>query len=343
MEYVEFPNLFSGEIPVNRVAFSIFGFNVYWYALLIGLGILLAGIYCTKRGRKYGITGDDVFDAIFYGGIAGFIGARASYCIFWNLNPANEKKFTFLTAITEIHDGGLMIYGGIVAAVLVGILVLKKKKTPALPLLDMGGMGFLIGQGIGRWGNFVNQECFGAPTAGNLPWGMTGTTIVRYPEVIAAQEALPNGEYALVHPCFLYESLWCALGIILIHFFLSKIQTFDGELFLYYIIWYGTGRGFIEGLRTDSLYLGPLRVSQLIGFTSALFCLILLIYFKIKVKNSKTYVRWKDTDEWKEKEKKYYSAIKIEKETQKAYKAMKKAEKTEEIAPSILDDSDKNE
>lgn len=236
-----------------------------------------------------------------------------------------------------------MIYGGIVAAVLVGILVLKKKKTPALPLLDMGGTGFLIGQGIGRWGNFVNQECFGAPTAGNLPWGMTGTTIVRYPEVIAAQEALPNGEYALVHPCFLYESLWCALGIILIHFFLSKIQTFDGELFLYYIIWYGTGRGFIEGLRTDSLYLGPLRVSQLIGFTSALFCLILLIYFKIKVKNSKTYVRWKDTDEWKEKEKKYYSAIKIEKETQKAYKAMKKAEKTEEIAPSILDDSDKNE
>ncbi len=341
METIEFPNLFSGEIRISRVAFSIFGFNIYWYAILIAAGLLLAVAYCTKRGKKYGLTGDDIFDVALFGGIAGFIGARAYYCIFWNLNPANENKFTLWTAITDIHKGGLAIYGGIIAGVLVGVLVAKIRKTPILPLMDMGGTGFLIGQAIGRWGNFVNQEAFGAPTAGDLPWGMTGSVISRYPEVIAAQEELGTAGYALVHPCFLYESLWCGLGILLIHFVLSKIQTFDGELFLYYVIWYGTGRGFIEGLRTDSLYIGPLRVSQLLGFASALFCLILLIFLKIKVKKNPSYVRWKDTEEWEKKRKDYEFQIQLEAETEKAYKALKKAGKAEETAPSIFDDQTK--
>jgi len=340
-ESIEFPNLFSGEIEINRVAFTIFGFDVYWYAILIGLGIILAEIYCSKRGKKYGLTEDDVFDVALIGGIAGFIGARAYYCIFWNLNPENEYKFTLWTAITEIHNGGLAIYGGIIAGVIMAIIICKIKKISALTIMDMGGTGFLIGQGIGRWGNFINQEAFGAPTAGNLPWGMTGTTISLYPEVIAAQEALPAGEYALVHPCFLYESLWCGLGLLLIHFVLSRIQTFDGELFLYYVMWYGTGRGFIEGLRTDSLYLGPLKVSQLFGFASALFCLILLIYIKVRVKKSKTYVRWKDTEACQKRIEKYYFSLKVEEETEKAHKAMKKNSKNDEIAPSILgDDND---
>lgn len=340
---VEFPNLFSGEIPVNPVAFTIFGFSVYWYALIIGLGLILAVVYCTKRGKKYGITGDDVFDVALFGGIAGFLGARLYYVIFWNLNPENTYKFDFITFFTTIHNGGLAIYGGIIAGVLVGVLVCKIKKTPVLPILDLGGTGFLIGQGIGRWGNFINQEAFGAPTAGNLPWGMTGTTISQYPEVIAAQEALPLGEYALVHPCFLYESLWCGLGILVIHFLLSKIQTFDGELFLYYVIWYGTGRGIIEGLRTDSLYVGDtgLRVSQLVGFASALFCLILLIYFKIKVINSKTYKRWIDKEASRLRMEKYNRSLINEKEIAKAMKAMKKADKEIISAPSIFDDNEK--
>lgn len=334
---VSFPNLFDGEIELNRVAFTIFGFDVHWYALIIGLGILLAEFYCEKRGKKYGLTDDDIFDVALYGGIAGFIGARAYYCIFWNLNPETPWKFTLWTAITGIHRGGLAIYGGIIAGVLMAILVCKIKKVAVLPMMDMGGTGFLIGQAIGRWGNFVNQEAFGAPTAGNLPWGMSGTG-AEISSVIA--EA---GEGALVHPCFLYESLWCGLGILVIHFLLSRIQTFDGELFLYYIIWYGTGRGFIEGLRTDSLYIGPLKVSQLLGFASAIFCLILLVYFKIRVKKSEGYVRWKDTEICKERMKKYYRGVAIEKEAEKAYKAMKKAKKqakTEKIAPSILGDDD---
>ncbi len=336
-ESVSFPNLFDGEIPVSRVAFTVFGFDIHWYAIIIGVGLLLAEIYCEKRGVKYGLTNDDVFYVALIGGIAGFIGARAYYCIFWNLNPANPWKFTLWTAITGIHKGGLAIYGGIIAGVLMAILVCKVRKVAILPMMDMGGTGFLIGQAIGRWGNFVNQEAFGAPTAGNLPWGMSGTG-ADISSVIA--EA---GEGALVHPCFLYESLWCGLGILVIHFILSKIQTFDGELFLYYVIWYGTGRGFIEGLRTDSLYIGPLKVSQLLGFASVIFCIILLVYFKLKVKNSDNYVRWKDTEVCKERMAKFSKAVKVEAEAEKAYKAMKRTRKLaekEKIAPSILGDDD---
>ena len=336
---VSFPNLFEGEIELNRVAFKLFNFDIHWYALIILFGLFIAELYCEKCGKKYGLTDSDVFDVAFWGAVFGFIGARAYYCIFWNLNPENESKFTLWSAITRIHDGGLAIYGGIIFGVLTAVLICKKRKISIFAMMDMGGCGFLIGQSIGRWGNFVNIEAFGAPTAGNLPWGMSGTG----PEITAVLSEAGQG--ALVHPCFLYESLWCALGLALIHFVLSKIQTFDGELFLYYVIWYGTGRGLIEGLRTDSLYLGPLKISQLIGFASAIFCIILLVYFKLSIKKSTTYVRWKDTEICKERMEKYYKNVKTEAETEKAYKAMKKAKKEfKEIAPSILgDDNDKNE
>ncbi len=332
-EHVEFPNLFSGEIPINRVAFTIFGFNVYWYAIIIAAGLLLAVSYCSLRGKKYCFTSDDITDIALIGGLCGFIGARAYYCIFWNLNDANSYKFTLWTAITEIHMGGLAIYGGIIAGVIAGILVCKHKKISMLTAMDLGGCGFLIGQSIGRWGNFVNQEAYGAATSPDYLLGMTGSHI-----------AYEMGSDTLVHPCFLYESIWCALGLVVIHFILSRIQTFDGELFLYYVIWYGSGRGFIEGLRTDSLYIGPLRVSQLIGFASAIFCLILVIYIKIRVSKSETYVRWKDTDIAKNRMEKFNKDIKIESEISKAYKSMKitrKNNKNNEIAPSILgDDND---
>ncbi len=332
-EHAEFPNLFSAEIPLNRVAFTIFGFNVYWYAIIIAAGLLLAVLYCTIRGKKYGFTSDDITDIALIGGLCGFIGARAYYCIFWNLNPENTYKFTLWTAISEIHMGGLAIYGGIIVGVIAGILVCRHKKISMLTAMDLGGCGFLIGQAIGRWGNFVNQEAYGAATSSDYLFGMTGSHI-----------SYEMGENVLVHPCFLYESLWCALGLAVIHFILSKIQTFDGELFLYYVIWYGTGRGFIEGLRTDSLYIGPLRVSQLLGFASAVFCLILVIYIKIRISKSENYIRWKDTENAKTRMEKYYKDLKTEKEISKAYKAMKSARKinkNEEIAPSILgDDND---
>ena len=207
------------------------------------------------------------------------------------------------------------------------------KKISFCALGDCCTPGIILAQAIGRWGNFVNQEAYGAATSSDFLFGMTGSHI-----------ATEMGKDVLVHPCFLYESLWCITGLLIIHFILSKIQTFDGELFLYYVIWYGTGRGFIEALRTDSLYAGPLKVSQLIGFASALFCLILVIYLKIRVKNSETYVRWKDSEKAKLRMENYYKTAKIDEETAKAHKAMKKARKSnrsEEIAPSILgDDND---
>ncbi len=336
----EFPNLFSGEITINRVAFDLFGFKVYWYAIIIAVGLILAVVYCTIRGKKFGLTNDDIFDVALFGGIFGFLGARIFYVVFWNINPENIYKYDFITTFTTIHDGGLAIYGGIICGSIAGILTCKVRGTPVFPLCDMGGCGFLIGQAIGRWGNFVNQEAYGAPTAGNLPWGMTGNVIKIDPVVVAAQEQLPAGQYALVHPCFLYESLWCTLGFLFLHFVLSRLQTFDGEQFLWYIIWYGSGRGFIEGLRTDSLYIGDtgIRVSQLIGFSTAIFCFILWVYFKIRVKKSETYVRWKDTEACRERMDKFYRDAKNEKETDRALRAFRRTEKEQVEAPSIFDD-----
>ncbi|MBP3922788.1 MAG: prolipoprotein diacylglyceryl transferase [Ruminiclostridium sp.] len=323
---IEFPNLFSGSIAINRVAFNLFGMDVYWYGIIIALGVILAFIYAMKRTKQFGLIGDHVFDVVFVAIIFGFIGARAYYCIFIN------AEINFF----DLRHGGLAIYGGIIGAALAAAVmcVIRKVKLPAL--FDLGGLGLLIGQGIGRWGNFVNQEAYGAPTAGTLPWGMTGTAIIEDPIVVAMQNQLDKageGIYALVHPCFLYESLLCFVGFILLHIWSKKLRTFDGEIFLLYVMWYGTGRALIEGLRTDSLMLGDIRVSQLVGIVSAIVALVLLIVFKIKLSKKNGYVIYCETAESKEKLEAYELKQLILEEKAKAKKAMKNAE---EAAPSIL-------
>ncbi len=323
---IEFPNLFSGSIAINRVAFNLFGMDVYWYGIIIALGVILAFIYAMKRTKQFGLIGDHVFDVVFVAIIFGFIGARAYYCIFIN------AEINFF----DLRHGGLAIYGGIIGAALAAAVmcIIRKVKLPAL--FDLGGLGLLIGQGIGRWGNFVNQEAYGAPTAGTLPWGMTGTAIIEDPIVVAMQNQLDKageGIYALVHPCFLYESLLCFVGFILLHIWSKKLRTFDGEIFLLYVMWYGTGRALIEGLRTDSLMLGDIRVSQLVGIVSAVVALVLLIVFKIKLSKKNGYVIYCETAESKEKLEAYELKQLILEEKAKAKKAMKNAE---EAAPSIL-------
>ena len=323
---IEFPNLFSGSIAIHRVAFNLFGMDVYWYGIIIALGVILAFIYAMKRTKQFGLIGDHVFDVVFVAIIFGFIGARAYYCIFIN------AEINFF----DLRHGGLAIYGGIIGAALAAAVmcVIRKVKLPAL--FDLGGLGLLIGQGIGRWGNFVNQEAYGAPTAGTLPWGMTGTAIIEDPIVVAMQNQLDKageGIYALVHPCFLYESLLCFVGFILLHIWSKKLRTFDGEIFLLYVMWYGTGRALIEGLRTDSLMLGDIRVSQLVGIVSAIVALVLLIVFKIKLSKKNGYVIYCETAESKEKLEAYELKQLILEEKAKAKKAMKNAE---EAAPSIL-------
>ncbi len=339
-ETVEFPNLFSGDIQINRVAFRLFNIDIYWYGILIAVGVVLAFAYAMKRSKKVGLISDNVFDAAFISIIVGFIGARAYFCLFYNLmNPDAEDKYTFITMFTKIHDGGLAIYGGIIFGVITGIIVCKIKKMPFLPILDIAAPGFLIGQSIGRWGNFINQECFGAPTAGNLPWGMTGSKIALDPVYIEAAKQAGNDETVLVHPCFLYESLWCLVGFLLIHFVANRIRSFDGEVFLFYVLWYGAGRGWIEGLRTDSLYAGSLKISQVIAIASAILALIMIIYFKLAAKKEKKSL-YVNTDISRERIENFEKKRLFEKESALAKKAMKNAEKSyaEKAAPSILGD-----
>ena len=326
-ESVDFPNLFSGDIEINRVAFTVFGIDIYWYGILIALGTVLAFVYAIKRSKKVGLISDNVFDAVFISIIVGFIGARVYYCVFYNLmHPDAEEKYNLITMFTKIHDGGLAIYGGVIFGVLTGLIYCKVKKMPFLPLLDLAGPAFLIGQAIGRWGNFINQECYGAPTAGNLPWGMMGTKIALDPLVIEANGQSVLDTLILVHPCFLYESLWCIVGFLLIHFLVDRFKNFDGESFLFYVLWYGAGRAWIEALRTDSLYAGSLKVSQVIAIASSILALIMIIYFKIAAKRSGKLI-YANTEESRERLNVYEKDIVLNKEKDEAKKALKKAEK----------------
>jgi len=324
LSIIQFPKIFPNtDFRICRVAFTVFGTDVYWYGIIITAAVALGIAYALKNAARVGVLPDNVFDAAFWGIIGGIIGARAYYVIFWNLNRANTYKYTLAAAVTGIRDGGLAIYGGLIGALAAALLAAKILKIKFLPIADLAGLGFLIGHCIGRWGNFVNQEAYGSPT--NLPWGMTGDRI-----------NAEMGSPVLVHPCFLYESLWCLLGFIILRLYLKKLRTFDGEVFLLYIIWYGTGRAFIEQLRTDSLMAGGLKVSQVLSIAGALFAAVLFIYFKNRIKTA-----YKDTEESRETVENYILSVKIEKEKKKAVKSLKLTQKElQEERQSILAEED---
>lgn len=268
---VEFPNLFGGMSISYYRGFSLFGLNIYWYGVLIMAGVILAYLYAIRRAsRDFGLAKDRVFDVVFAALIGGFVCARIYFCVFTELK--NPGTYTLLTVITGIRDGGLAIYGGIIGAGLVGLLFCKLRRVNFFAMTDLAALGFLIGQTIGRWGNFINQEAYGEECSPDWIFGMSGTRIM-------ADEGVAAG--ALVHPCFLYESVWCLLGFILLHFYSKKLRTFDGEIALLYVSWYGLGRFFIEGIRTDSLYIGSIRVSQLVAAVSFAAGLTLFIIFKL--------------------------------------------------------------
>lgn len=282
-------NIFTNGISIDRVAFRIPGtdFVIYWYGLLIGIGLLLGVIYAFKNMRKFGIDSDRALDASMAGFIAAIIGARLYFVLFsWDNYKDN------LLDIFKFRDGGLAIYGGLIGAVIVGGLVARIRKLRVTPLLDLAGMAFLIGQGIGRWGNFFNQEAYGTVTT--LPWGMTSEKIITGLKDYTMISSYSNTDL-VAHPCFLYESLWCLLGFLLLHLY-KKHRKFDGEIFLMYIGWYGFGRFIIEGLRTDSLYLGNLRVSQLVAGTCVLASVILILVFRGMVKRSGDYQFFYETE-----------------------------------------------
>lgn len=259
---VTFPHL-GLEFNINSVAFSIGNFHVYWYGIIIAAGFLLALIYASFSCKKMNIDINRLFDVVIVGLIAGVIFARLFYVVFY----PGDKYWKNPLEIFQIHDGGLAIYGGIIGAVVFGSLMAKLRKLKVTAVLDIAALGFLIGQCVGRWGNFINQEAFGSAT--ELPWGMHSENTA----------AVVDGN---VHPCFLYESLLCLLGFVLLHFFTRRFRRYDGQTFLLYIVWYGACRFFIEGLRTDSLIIPgtSLRVSQVIAAACVVAGIILLVLFR---------------------------------------------------------------
>ncbi len=307
---LQFPNLFDGMTISYFRGFELFGIPIYWYGVLIAIGVVLAYLYAHLRRNQFGLEGERMFDVVFVALIGGFFGARLYYCIF-------AGGYDFITFFTDIRNGGLAIYGGIIGALIVGFIMCKIRKVKVLAMFDIASLGFLIGQSIGRWGNFVNQEAFGAVAEPDYIFGMTGTII--------STQVEPE---ALVHPCFIYESLWCLLGFVLLHFYSKKLRTYDGEMFLLYCVWYGLGRFFIEGLRTDSLYLGDtgIRVSQLVAAIAFFAGLILFITFKV-ITEKKKIPLWVNSEAW--------AAMQEEYKKEAEAKAAKKSKK-EGVAQSIL-------
>lgn len=281
MDTVMTGTIFGIEFSFSRVAFEIGGFPIYWYGILIAMGFLLAIIYAFRRASYFGIKQDPMIDVILVGSVCAIICARAYYVL-----TSLDSYHSFKEAIS-IHDGGLAIYGAIIGAVVFGGIMCRVKKISVPAMFDLAGIGLLLGQAIGRWGNFMNQEAFGNNTS--MPWGMISNGTIDYlsrPSVqseLSAQGVTVN-PLMPVHPCFLYESLWCFAGFILLHF-LSKHRAFKGETFLQYIVWYGLGRFLIESVRTDSLMIGSFKISQIVAALCVVGGITAIIVIKLKIKN----------------------------------------------------------
>ena len=274
---ISFPGLFGDwQFTVPSKALNI-GNGIYWYGILIALGMLVALWWCMRQRTKYGIREDDLIDGLLWGIPCGIIGARIYYVLFYlSQFKDHEGRFSWSKAIA-IWDGGLAIYGGVIAVVIVAIILCRSRHIKLGAMMDLVVMGLLIGQAIGRWGNFLNREAFGAETT--MPWRMQLTTTA--------------GELVEVHPTFLYESLWNLIGLLLIVFVVSKARRFDGENTCFYFLWYGVGRFWIEGLRTDSLMLVPsigLRVSQLVAGIAVVAGIAAEVYFTRKLKDKPLFV-----------------------------------------------------
>ena len=247
--------------------FSIGSFEVMFYGLIIGLGLLLCCIYGLRRGKEFGLTQDDILDGALWIIPFSIICARLYYCAFyWKEGHYAANPISIL----YIWEGGLAIYGGVIGAAIGIVIYCLCKKIPITTCLDITFVTFPIGQAIGRWGNFFNREAFGAQTTNFLRMGLNMT-----------EDGAYSTEMFYYHPTFLYESVWNALGFVLLHY-ASKKRKYEGQMALLYAMWYGLGRAIIEGLRTDSLMLGPFRVSQLLAAVSCAAAAWILIWQMFK-------------------------------------------------------------
>ena len=275
--------IFGIKLTLRPIAFSIpLGsrhWDIYWYGIIIAIGFLLALIYAIKNSKRFGIDNDRMLDVVMVTVPLAILCARTYYVLF------DGEKLEGIGDFFGFGDSsgfsGLAIYGGVIGAFSVGALMCKLRKVNILDMFDLTALGFLLGQGIGRWGNFVNQEAFGCPT-GSSWWGMTSERVV--------SDFASKGfdTTALAHPCFLYESVWCILGFFLLHK-LSKKRLYKGQIILSYCAWYGFGRGIIELLRTDSLPLGTnIRISSILSFALLIASVTVMTVISKKIKEKNT-------------------------------------------------------
>ena len=261
---ITFPNLGISVDP-SPVALRVFGKDIYWYGIIIAVGFVLAVVYMMHRSKDFGVTSDDTLDLVLWTVPIGVICARLYYCVFyWELYADNP------ISVLYIWQGGLAIYGAVIGGAITVVIVSKVKKIRTGVFLDLASMGVLIGQIFGRWGNFMNREAHGSVTDSFFKMGLVDAA----------------GQVTYYHPTFLYESVWNLAGFIGIHILSKKKRKFDGEVFLLYIGWYGLGRAWIEGLRTDSLMLFStgIRVSQLVAVVSFAAAAAVLAYVLLKKK-----------------------------------------------------------
>lgn len=264
--------------------FTVFGHEVSikFYGVIIAFGFLLAVLFGGRMAYKWKLDLNKMLDILLFGTIGGILGARLYYVAFeWDYYSRH------LSEIPQIWEGGLAIYGGLIGGILAAFLVCRHNGLNFLKLLDLAGMSFLIGQGIGRWGNYANQEAFGTNTT--MPWGMTSDKVARYISTHQsefAEKGITMDASVPVHPTFLYESLWCIASFIIIYIICKKAYKFSGQLILCYGILYGAERAVVEGLRTDSLYIGTtsLRVSQVLSMVLVLICAAILIAKLVELK-----------------------------------------------------------
>lgn len=235
---------------MNPIAFTIFGLDIRWYGIFIALAMLIASTFVLRKGKKMGLKEDDLLDLVIWVLPSAIVGARLYYVLFFDLGYYLGEPLE----IFNLRAGGLAIHGGVIGGVVAGYFVTKKKQMPFIPLADVVAPVLILGQAIGRWGNFFNGEAHGGPT--DLPWGI-----------------MVDG--VKVHPTFLYESIWNFLVFLFLLRLLNK-RHFDGQVASLYLILYSLARFFIEGLRTDSLMFGPFRVAQLISI--ALILLGIFLY-----------------------------------------------------------------
>ena len=289
---ISFPGLFGDwQFTVPSKALNI-GNGIYWYGIIIAAGMLLGLYFCMKQAPKYGLSEDNIIDTVLWVIPFSIIGARIYYVLFYLDLFRNSDGSINWSSTYRIWDGGLAIYGGVIGGFLFGGLACKWRGVPVLPMFDLTAMGFLLGQGCGRWGNFFNQEAFGCNTT--LPWGMYSEATRAY--LMSSTVTVPKGVVIdpnlPVHPTFLYESIWCFVGFFLLFRYIKK-RKFNGDITLRYLIWYGAGRFWIEGLRTDSLMLVPsigLRVSQLVAGIAVVAGIAAEAYFTRKLKDKPLFV-----------------------------------------------------